>query len=67
VRSKVYANTTAAVGCIGVYRCSLTPASCYDDAGVTMRLVKAGEYKGVGEDGVEITDRATGRSAARSR
>lgn len=53
---RIYANTTAGVGSIGVYRLLDDTSKLFEEAGVKRRIVKAGEFKGVGEDGVEITD-----------
>jgi signal peptide peptidase SppA len=53
---KIYANTTASIGCIGVYRVLADTSKLYEQAGVSIKLVKAGAFKGVGEDGIAITD-----------
>ncbi len=52
----IIANPTACIGSIGVYCVLEDNSRLYEDAGVKVTLVKAGAYKGVGADGVPITD-----------
>ena len=52
---EIVANSTASIGSIGVYTVVTDSSRLYEDAGVKVNLVKAGEFKGTGVDGVPIT------------
>jgi signal peptide peptidase SppA len=52
----VYANVNAAVGSIGVYTTIADTSKAYADRGVKMYLVKAGEFKGIGTNGIEVSE-----------
>lgn len=54
--SRIYANATALVGSIGVYTLLMDSSREYEKSGYKMHLVKAGEFKGIGADGVAIDD-----------
>lgn len=53
---KMFANATAAIGSIGVYAAIPDVSRQYANAGVEMKIVKAGEGKGAGVRGTHITD-----------
>jgi signal peptide peptidase SppA len=50
------ANSTAQVGSIGVFAVIPDVSRAYENAGVRMNLVKAGEMKGTGVRGMPVTD-----------
>jgi signal peptide peptidase SppA len=52
----ILANKTAQVGSIGVYEVIADTSKMYEQLGVTCKIVKAGARKGVGADGIAITD-----------
>jgi signal peptide peptidase SppA len=52
----VFCNSTASVGSIGVYCVWEDTSQAYADAGVKVTLIKAGDFKGTGADGVPISD-----------
>lgn len=52
---RVVANPSAFVGSIGVYEVLADTSKLYNDMGITMHLVKAGERKGIGADGIPIS------------
>lgn len=52
---EVYATTSARVGSIGVYTVLPDTSKMFEQAGVTMHLVKAGQFKGIGERGVPVS------------
>jgi signal peptide peptidase SppA len=54
--SEFYANKSAVVGSIGVYSLLLDSSGAYEKAGLKMHIVRSGENKGVGAQGIEITD-----------
>lgn len=53
--SRIYSNRTALIGSIGVYQVVQDTSKLYENAGVAVTVVKAGEFKGTGEDGTPIT------------
>lgn len=53
---KITASKAAQVGSIGVYMVVEDYSKMYQDAGVAVQVIRAGEFKGAGEDGTEITD-----------
>lgn len=52
----IIANEAAFVGSIGVYEVLYDTSAMYADAGVKATIVKAGDRKGIGADGVAISD-----------
>jgi signal peptide peptidase SppA len=56
--SEVYAGRTAAVGSIGVYSVLTDSSRAAENAGYKVHLVKAGQYKGTGADGVPVSTEA---------
>jgi signal peptide peptidase SppA len=52
---KVWANRTAAVGSIGVYSVLYDQSAAAAQLGVKVHVIRAGEFKGMGEPGTEIT------------
>lgn len=53
---KVFANaSTALVGSIGTYAVLVDSSAMADKAGIKVHVVRAGEYKGMGTPGTEIT------------
>jgi signal peptide peptidase SppA len=54
----IYANAGAFVGSIGVYIVMVDSSVAANQAGYSVKLVAAGEYKGIGVDGVPIDDKA---------
>lgn len=53
---KVYANASAVVGSIGAYAVMADWSKAFDQEGVRVHVIKAGEFKGAGTPGTEITD-----------
>jgi len=58
--SKFYANQSALVGSIGVYSLMMDSSGAYSKAGIKMHIIKSGENKGVGAEGIKITDKQVG-------
>lgn len=59
--SKVYANnTTALVGSIGTYAVLHDYSKAAEELGVKVHVIRAGEFKGTGTPGTEITDAQLG-------
>lgn len=56
--TEVYASSTAAVGSIGVYSVLTDSSRAAENAGYKVHLVKAGQYKGTGADGVPVSTEA---------
>lgn len=54
--SRISANRAAAVGSIGVFVVIADASKMYEQAGVTVHVVRAGEHKGAGTWGAPITD-----------
>jgi signal peptide peptidase SppA len=54
--SKVYANSAAMVGSIGVFTVIYDSSKAAELAGVTAHLITTGPLKGAGSDGVPVTD-----------
>lgn len=54
--NEIYATPTAEVGSVGVYSYILTYEDMYKQAGVTPHLFKDGKYKGMGLEGMPLTD-----------
>jgi len=54
--AKIYANASAAVGSIGVYAVVADASEMARQRGLTFHVVKAGEFKGAGTPGTEVTD-----------
>ena len=55
--NEFYANRSALVGGIGVYSLVLDSSAAFDKAGFKMNIIRSGENKGVGADGIEITNK----------
>lgn len=53
----IYATATSAVGSIGVYAIVDDSSEHFENKGVRVHLLKAGEHKGVGEPGVRISNK----------
>lgn len=53
--SRVYANRTAIVGAIGTYTVLEDSSAAAAEAGLKVHVVRAGEFKGMGIQGTEIT------------
>lgn len=53
---KVYANESAMVGSIGVYMVVEDSSKMADQLGIIVYVVQAGEFKGMGTPGTEVTD-----------
>lgn len=54
--SRISANQTASIGCIGVYTVIWDSSEYFQSVGLVARLVASGPYKGTGETGVPVTD-----------
>lgn len=54
--SRVLANETALVGCIGTFAVLVDSSARAEQLGYKVHVVKAGEHKGAGQPGTEITD-----------
>ena len=52
---EIYGNATATVGSIGVYRMLYDTSKWYDKLGVKVHLLRSGDNKGVGADGVPVS------------
>ena len=52
----IYASQSALVGCIGVYSLLYDTSKLYDSAGIKPVLIKAGTLKGIGIEGLPITE-----------
>lgn len=52
----IAANPTALIGSIGTYCMAVDTSGAAEKAGVKVHIVKAGEFKGAGTPGTEITD-----------
>ena len=52
----IYASPSASVGSIGVYSAMLDASRYYDAMGLRVELFKSGKYKGMGMEGVPLTD-----------
>jgi signal peptide peptidase SppA len=61
---QVFCNATGSVGSIGVYCVLEDTSQLYQNAGVKVHLIKAGEFKGTGVDGVPISDSAIAQEQA---
>jgi signal peptide peptidase SppA len=53
---RISANRTAAVGSIGVYTVVHDMSKLADSEGILVHVIRAGEFKGAGTPGTEITD-----------
>jgi len=58
--SRFYANKSALVGSIGVYSLLMDSSKAYDKAGVKMHIIRSGENKGVGAQGIKVTNKQVG-------
>ena len=58
--SQFFANKSAFVGSIGVYSLLMDSSKMFDKAGVKMHIVRSGANKGVGVQGIKITDKQVG-------
>lgn len=56
--TKIYCNTAGVVGSIGCYSVIYDTSRAADNAGVTVHVVKSGEYKGIGVDGTAVSSAA---------
>lgn len=54
--SKVYANSGARVGSIGVYAVVPDLSAAADKEGIAVNVIRFGAYKGAGEPGTKVTD-----------
>ncbi len=54
--SQIYANATALVGSIGTFAVLWDFSQQADKLGIKVHVIKAGEFKGAGVEGTEITD-----------
>ena len=54
--SEVFSTSTADVGSIGVYSYILDMSKMYENAGVKVELFKDGKYKGMGIQGLSLSD-----------
>lgn len=54
--TKVFSNATALVGAIGTYTRIDDTSKMYEEAGVKVHVIRAGEFKGTGESGTAVTD-----------
>ena len=54
--TKVYANDSAYVGSIGTYMVIRDTSQAADKAGIKVHVINAGEFKGAGSAGTEVTD-----------
>lgn len=52
---EIYANETAQVGSIGVYALLYDWSAAFNEAGIKAHVVRAGQFKGAGAMGTEIT------------
>jgi len=55
--SKVLVNQTAKVGSIGTYMAVADYSAAAAEAGVKVHVIRAGEFKGAGQQGTEVTDK----------
>lgn len=53
---KIFANDPAMIGSIGTYMVLNDFSKLYEDAGVKTHVIRAGDYKGAGMPGTQITD-----------
>jgi signal peptide peptidase SppA len=53
---RIEANSTSLVGSIGTYCVVADSSKAADEAGVKIHVVRAGEFKGMGTPGTEVTD-----------
>ncbi len=53
--TKCFANANALIGSLGVYMAVEDYSKAYEAAGIKTVLIRAGEYKGAGYEGTEIT------------
>jgi len=51
----VFANTTAMIGCIGTFAAIEDASQASAQAGIKVHVVRAGEFKGMGVEGTEVT------------
>jgi signal peptide peptidase SppA len=51
-----YANQTAQTACIGVYMMLLDSSKAAENEGLKFVIIRSGQHKGVGADGIKITD-----------
>lgn len=54
-KGRLFSSPTAMSGCIGTYMVVYDTSQAYAEAGIKTLLIKAGQYKGMGTSGVEIT------------
>lgn len=54
---KIYANSTAMVGSIGTYMVVHDYSKMVEGNGIKVHVIRAGEFKGAGTPGTEITDK----------
>lgn len=54
--TKIVASPNSEIGSIGTYARVEDWSAAYEKAGVKVHVIKAGEFKGAGEEGTEITD-----------
>jgi signal peptide peptidase SppA len=54
--TKIYSNDTALVGSIGTYMVIADMSGLASDLGIKVHVIRAGEFKGAGQDGTVITD-----------
>ena len=52
---EIEANATAMIGSIGVYSVMIDTSAAYAEAGITVQVVRSGQHKGAGVDGVPIS------------
>ena len=55
-----FANKSALVGSIGVYSLIMDSSKAFDKAGIKMHIIRSGANKGVGAQGVKVTDKQVG-------
>lgn len=53
---RIFANPAAAVGSIGVYGVVDDASAMFEKAGVIVHVIRAGQFKGIGERGTKITE-----------
>ena len=58
--TQFFANKSALVGSIGVYSLIIDSSKAFDKAGFKMHIVRSGANKGIGAEGVKITDKQVG-------
>lgn len=54
--TKIFANAPALVGCIGTYSVMVDGSKAAEKSGHVVHVIKAGQFKGMGQYGTEVTD-----------